>query len=219
MTPRLTVPVLCLALLVAGCRDPASDEPVNGVTDAAAEAPSDAGEEVAGASREPSVDGDDGTDAEGLFCVSAEAGAQAVRALLDATDLKSAETGKEDDSGDVGVMNSQGAIMVASIAEATGHWREAQSALDSGSWDDAGADVSTAAVDAAVTDYLAYLDGFALAEAELAASAGSIAEYDAGMVAVLTDADSLETAVAGAAALGDILLYAQDRCGVLAAFS
>ena len=135
--------------------------------------------------------------------------------LLDATDLKSAQTGIEDNGGDVGLMNDAGDEMIAAMDRVVAAWTAAQQRIDDSPWDDTGAAVTSTEATESFTRYFDYLDAFARPEAEAAARAATMEEYTNATVALLSGPGVAETAAKGAGAIGTILEYTLERCGDL----
>jgi hypothetical protein len=158
----------------------------------------------------------DGADA---FCAPAVAGTEAQRALLDATDLKSAETGKTDNTGDVAAMNAAGDAMLAAIDDLVAQWSQAQGALSDQEWDDSAAPVSTKEADDAFSRYFVMVDAYTRPEATIAATAGSITVYDQATMQLMSDPTVTAAVADGGEAWGQLLVYIQERCGDLTAFA
>lgn len=214
---RSSVPPLiaAAALLLAACSPGQSAGPPEGTSSpgaAAVSAPSPSQAEAA-ASDDPSQDSS--AAAADFYCEAADDGYVAVTDLLDATDRKSAETGIDDGRGDVAAMNAAGADMLAAAQRVEEDWGAAQTRVDSEPWNDADAAVSTDAAAEAFTLYFAYLDGFAIPEARIAAESSSMEEYSVATAALLTSPGMTDTATKGAAAIGTILEYTLARCGDL----
>ncbi|WP_061960310.1 hypothetical protein [Demequina flava] len=148
------------------------------------------------------------------YCEPALAGAKAMGDLLDATDRKSAQTGVDGDGGSVAEMNAAGTEMLAASAIVADQWSEAAGALENPAAPTT-PDFASADVEAALTDIETYLTEWVNPEAEIAASAGSIAEYDQATVALLSDASVVEAASAGGEGLSVVLPYTLERCGEL----
>lgn len=211
---RTLIPVLLAASLLSACSSSGEDEP------SSTGSPEASGTLAPGSTATPSTSvapGDDssvdaGADA---FCGPALEGARSEQQLLEATDRKSSETGVADDGGSVEGMNAAGEDMVRLVGEVETSWGEADALLATTTWDDSAAQVSTADVDGAFDDFAEYLEVWALPEAQIAADAASIAEYDAAAVELLATAASTEMAAKGGTALGQILVYTQERCGLL----
>ncbi|WP_084104107.1 hypothetical protein [Demequina sp. NBRC 110056] len=218
------VPALIAVALLAGCSADADDaspdpssSPAATTTPASASASTDPSD---GTSDSPdSSDTSDASDsADGatagadLYCEPAQAGITSTQALFEATDRKSTQTGIEDDGGDVGLMNAAGEEMLVHAEDAMAHWNDAREHLESPAWDDASYPVSADEVDAAIEDYDAHMVTWVIPEAEIAASAGTIAEYDQATVALLADPEVIAAAQNGGEALGTMLGYTAERC-------
>lgn len=87
--------------------------------------------------------------------------------------------------------------------------------LDTAVWDDSAASVTTADADQAFSEILHDIEVFARPEAEIAATVGSIAEYDTAMMSLLAQPGAAESIGTGAAALGTVVTYTRERCGSL----
>ena len=150
------------------------------------------------------------------YCGPAHDGYTAMSDLLDATDRASAETGVEDDGGDVAAMNAAGQDALAASARVRDAWTDARALLDSsGSPTTAGYSADDA--DEAFQGVLDHLDAWVDPEAEIAAQSSSIAEYDTAVLALLADEAAIEAASRGGEGLGVVLGYTVERCGDLPA--
>lgn len=137
------------------------------------------------------------------YCEHADAGYAALVTLLDHTDAKSAQTGRDGD-GDVGIMNREGAAMLAAAEQVQLHWGRARSVV-AGEGD---------AVQGAFDDYFTMLEAFAVPEATLAAQSATIDAYSVATAALLTQPGVLDAATVGASGLEQVLRYNVERCGV-----
>ena len=177
---------------------------------------------VATASAEPDAgatsdaESDPATASSDPYCDPADAGYVAMGELLEATDRKSTETGVEDDGGDVAAMNAAGEAMLVASAQVRDAWTEARAQLDAA---DAPTSEGYSAEDAddAFQGVLDHLDAWVDPEAQIAAESASIAEYDAAVVALLTDEATVEAASRGGEGLSVVLGYTIERCGDLPA--
>lgn len=149
-----------------------------------------------------------------LYCGPALDGAAAMGDMLDATDRKSSETGIENDAGDVAAMNAAADDILAAADAVETHWSEAADHVESASAPEL-PDFDPADVVAAFEDITTYLEAWVRPEAQLAASAGSIAEYDTGTVALLSDASATTAAALGGEGMSVVLTYTLERCGEL----
>ena len=141
--------------------------------------------------------------ADDLFCEEGRAGYEALIALFDASDAKSAQTGA-DGGGSVATMNEQGAIMLEAAAEVAEHWARAR--------DKAAEDGEAIAGD--FDAYLAMLNTFTIPDAEIAASSASIEQYSLAAAELVTGGDVIASATAGATGLEAVLRELVTRCGI-----
>lgn len=190
--------LLILAALpaLAACTAAPADD------DASPSAPSTAASATASATSE-TASATPSTAFTSTYCDHATDGFDAYVTLLEHTDAKSAETGREDGSGSVAVMNAEGAAMLAAIDEVNAEWAMAQEQADP-------------EVAAAYTAYFGYSEAFQRPEAQLAAESTSIQEYSLGTVALLGQTGVTAAVTDGAAGLEIVLRDLVDTCGVAA---
>lgn len=221
MFPRSTVVLALGSFAMVGGLAACSQAEPEPDRSAGAEATQSANPSAASATPDPTVSPSASTTASAAldpFCAPAQAGARAMNDLLDASDRKSAQTGIEDDRGDVALMNAAGKDMQTASASVHAEWTTAQGLLLDTVVSDVDSSTTADDADAAFDDVLRYLDELVDPEADIAATAGSIAEYDMATVTLLTSHDVVSTASAGAQGLSVVLSYTLDRCGELEGF-
>jgi len=147
---------------------------------------------TASGSPTPSVD---------VYCEHADAGYAALVTLLDHTDAKSTQTGK-DGEGNVQTMNAEGEAMLAAADDVQLHWARALSVV-AGEGDD---------VVTAFEDYFTMLEALSIPEATLAAQSGSLDDYSVATAALLSQPGVLAAATAGATGLEQVIQYNLERC-------
>ncbi|WP_062076372.1 hypothetical protein [Demequina globuliformis] len=161
--------------------------------------------------------GDVGSITTDPYCAPALAGAEAMGALLDATDRKSTETGMADDGGSVSAMNEAGADMRAAADTVATQWTQAARLVE-----DAAAPTNSsptaAEATAAFDDVSTYLTDWVNPEATIAAESSSIADYDTATAELLMRPGVTAAAAAGGAGLSVVLSYTLERCGELPQF-
>ncbi len=153
------------------------------------------------------------------YCVPAREGYDALGDMLDATDRKSAETGMLNDTGNVAAMNSAGEEMLTHIDAVVTHWTQAQATLADSTIHATGSAISGEDASQAFTEYFEYLDMFARPEAQIAATAGSIGDYDTAVATMLNQRAALESVLDGsvmasAQALNSIIEFTVEHCEI-----
>ncbi|WP_152648078.1 hypothetical protein [Demequina sediminicola] len=217
-TATRIVPALAALVLLAGCTSAGDSSPESSAPKATP-GPSSAVETSPSgtASESPSTQPSSDSIASGVdpFCTAAHEGYLAQLDLLDATERKSTETGAPDDSGNVSVMNAAALDMQTALADVRSEWTSAREHIGDSTSAGATTSLSPDEVTAAFDTYFVYADELIEPEATLAAKAGSIAEYDQGMVAILTASGATDALASGGQGLSDILMYTVERCGSL----
>ncbi|GIG54378.1 hypothetical protein [Demequina activiva] len=217
----LTATLIAAALLVAcSAPDPAPPSPSttgSPTPGASADAPTGA-TSAASASPDATSDAQPDPIEAGIdpYCGPAQDGYVAMGELLDATDRKSAETGVEDDGGDVAAMNAAGEEILAASARVRAEWTQARALLES---DGSPVTEGYSAQEAGegFQHVLDHLDAWVDPEARIAAESSSIAQYDAGVLALLADERAIDAAASGGEGLSVVLGYTIERCGDLPA--
>ncbi|MDN4479414.1 hypothetical protein [Demequina muriae] len=202
-----------LALALTACAGDAAPDPApvdatpsGGVDGTGTPVPTESGQ---GSSDAPAPPGAD------PYCDAADEGYLALTDLLDATDLKSAQTGVEDNGGDVDLMNDAADDMLAAMDRVVAAWTAAQERVGDSPWDDTSSAVPNDEAAESFTAYFEYLDAFARPEAQAAAGAATMEEYTNATITLLSAPGVAQTAAEGAGAIGTILEYTLERCGDL----
>lgn len=145
------------------------------------------------------------------YCPHAKAGYTALGDLLDATQRKSTETGKPDDSGSVAIMNESGAQMLVHIDEVVAHWSQARAALDVTDYEATSRSVSGAAASQAYDEYLDHLEVFSKIDAQIATESATIMEYDLASASLVADG-GMASLLTGTQALNTLLEFNFEHC-------
>lgn len=153
-------------------------------------------------------------DDRATYCPPAEAGYAALGDMLNATDRKSLETGKEGDTGNVAVMNEAGGDILAHMELVVSHWTEAQTALEVTDYEATSASVSGDAANEAYSVYFEYIDDFARPEAHIAAESNSVMEYDLAVAELMSEGGGIGALITGAEALNTVVEFNLEHCDI-----